>query len=70
MKKFISIILIMIMATFCMFCFTGCKDGKCDDCGTREDVCSFEKRNGDEVEYCPECYLINLGKGILGGLLG
>lgn len=70
MKK----LLCVLLALTAVCAFAGCKDGKCDDCGTKENVEVYEKSDGTEVEYCPECYLKNVGENlkdnILGGLLG
>ena len=66
MKK----LLCVLMALTAVFCFAGCKDGKCDDCKTTEGVKVYETKDGDEVEYCGECYLKAVGNNILGGLLG
>ena len=66
MKK----ILCGILAVTALFCFAACQDGKCDECKTEENVKVYETKDGEEVEYCPECYLKKVGDNILGGLLG
>ena len=66
MKKFLAV----LMALTAVFCFAGCEDGKCDECKTKENVKVYETKDGDEVEYCPECYAKNVADNILGGLLG
>ena len=66
MKKLLCILLAMTS----IFCLTACKDGKCDECKTEENVKVYETKDGDEVEYCPSCYLEKVGDNILGGLLG
>lgn len=69
MKKFkLLAALLAVAAVGC--CFTACKDGKCDECKTKENVKVYETKDGDEVEYCPECYIKKVADGFLGGLLG
>lgn len=66
MKKLLCVLLAMTS----LLAFVACKDGKCDDCKTEENVKVYETKDGEEVEYCPECYAKNVADNILGGLLG
>ena len=66
MKKFLAV----LMALTAVFCFAGCEDGKCDECKTKENVKVYETKDGDKVEYCPECYAKKVADNIFGGLLG
>ena len=66
MKK----VLCVLMALTAVFCFAGCKDGKCDGCKTEENVKVYTKKDGEEVEYCPKCYAEAAIDNALGGLLG
>ena len=66
MKKFLCVVL--ALTTVC--CFASCKDNKCDDCGTTENVKVYEKKDGSEVEYCPSCYAKVVLNGFAGSLLG
>lgn len=53
MKKFLC--LMFALAT--VFCFAGCENGKCDDCGKTEDetlVAVVDALDGDP-ELCAEC---------------
>ena len=50
MKKFLC----AIMALAAVFCFAGCEDGKCDECGRKaDDVKVYEKL--DNKELCEDC---------------
>lgn len=49
MKKLVCI----LMALTAVFCFAGCKDGKCDDCKSEKNVKVYEELEGKE--YCPTC---------------
>ena len=50
MKK----ILALVFAFAAVFCFAGCENGKCDDCGVKNDyVKVYEKLDGKE--YCFKC---------------
>ena len=66
MKK----ILCAILALTSILCFAACTNGKCDECDTKENVKVYETKDGDEVEYCPECYAKKVADNVLGGLLG
>lgn len=67
MKKF----LVALLAISAIFCFAGCENGKCDECGAKDDTVKvYETKDGDEVEYCAECYAEKVADNILGGLLG
>ena len=49
MKK----ILALVFAMAAVFCFAGCENGKCDECGDKHDLVKvIEELDG---EYCPEC---------------
>ena len=63
MKK----LLVCVLALSALFAFAACKDGKCDDCGTDQNVeyCDgSDEYMGLEGEYCPECAT----KALLGDL--
>ena len=50
MKK----ILCVLLAMTAVFCFAGCEDGKCDECGRKaDDVKVYEKL--DNQELCGSC---------------
>jgi rubredoxin len=60
MKKFLC--LVFALAT--VFCFAGCENGKCDECGAKKDsVKVYEKL--DNQELCPEC-AVKAGYNALG----
>ncbi len=69
MKKFLSLIL-AAMAVCSVFAFAGCKDNKCDDCNTTENVNVYTDSKDKEHELCPSCYAKRAADNILGGLLG
>lgn len=52
MKK----LLVALLALSAVFCFAGCENGKCDECGKKaDDVKVYEEL--DDQELCWECAL-------------
>ncbi len=60
MKKFLC--LVFALAT--VFCFAGCENGKCDDCGAKKDSVKVYETL-DNQELCPEC-AVKAGYNALG----
>lgn len=56
MKK----ILCVLLALTSVFCFAGCKDGRCDECKSNKDVREYDLIDGDTAEYCPSCTWKNI----------
>lgn len=55
MKK----ILVALLALSAVFCFASCKNGKCDECGTKGGLLNpvtYNEETGDEL--CAECLLL------------
>ncbi len=65
MKKF----LVLVMALAAVFCFAGCEDGKCDDCGRKgDDVKVYEKWDDDEL--CLSCVAKRVQDALLDEMTG
>ena len=61
MKKLLA----LVMALSAVFCFAGCEDGKCDECGRKgDDVKVYEDL--DDQELCGACALKAAGDAIFG----
>jgi hypothetical protein len=61
MKKLLA----LILALSAVFCFAGCEDGKCDECGRKsDDVKVYEKL--DDQELCAICAAKELGESMFG----
>ena len=58
MKK----ILAVLLAVSAVFCFAGCENGKCDECGAKNDTVKVYE---DEGEFCWTCALEKLGEEIM-----
>lgn len=60
MKKIIC----LIFACMAVFCFAGCENGKCDECGAKKDSVKVYETL-DNQELCPEC-AVEAGYNALG----
>ncbi len=69
MKRFLSLIL-AATAVCAAFAFAGCKDNKCDDCKTTENVKVYTDSEKKDHELCPSCYAKRVINGFAGSLLG
>ena len=50
MKK----LLCLVFACMAVFCFAGCENGKCDECGAKKDSVKV-RETLDNQELCLEC---------------
>ena len=51
MKK----LLCVVLALSAIFCFAGCENGKCDECGAKDSTVRVYEYDGEKDELCPKC---------------
>jgi hypothetical protein len=64
MKKF----LVVLLALSAVFCFAGCENGKCDECGAKNNTVKVYE-DWDDAELCATCAAEKLA-GDIGGIFG
>ena len=68
MKK----LLIALLALSAVFCFAGCENGKCDECGAKNDTVDVYEE-WDDAELCLTCAAEKAaeeGKDFIDGIFG
>ena len=66
MKKFLCIVL----ALAAVFCFAGCEDGKCDECGAKRDSVKVYETNDGDKELCGLCAVEQGWNDVKDGITG
>lgn len=66
MKK----LLCVVLALSAIFCFAGCENGKCDECGVKNDGVTVYEHDGEKDELCLKCAGEKTWEGIGDAIFG
>ena len=66
MKK----LLCVVLALSAIFCFAGCENGKCDECGAENNGVQVYEHDGEKDELCLKCFGEKAWEGVGDAIFG